>query len=84
MKYDLIKCIITDENMEYFNGSDAIKFIRKLEKVKKFKATQILSLTCHEEKDIVNFIFGSGANMVISKPLSKILIKNKLMEILNF
>ena len=31
---NLIKCVITDENMEYFNGSEAVKLIRQLGKKK--------------------------------------------------
>jgi len=34
-----IKCIFTDENMEYINGSEAIKILRNLEKKKKLNSS---------------------------------------------
>lgn len=74
--YGLIKFIITDENMDYFNGSEAIKFLRKLEYVKSYKKVQIFSLTCHENNQITNTIFDSGADHVLIKPISKEVIKN--------
>ena len=34
---NLIKCILTDENMKYINGSEAIQILKKLEKKNKIK-----------------------------------------------
>lgn len=45
----LIRCIVTDENMEYLNGSEAIKLLRDLERNNKFKNTPIISLTAFED-----------------------------------
>ena len=42
--------------MDYFNGSEAIKFIRKFENLKSHKNTKIISLTCHEDLKIIDFI----------------------------
>lgn len=79
-KYNLIKFIITDENMDYYNGTEAIAFIRKFEKVKKLKNTIILTLTCHEDVHMINYIKKLGADNVLSKPLSKQLLKLYLIE----
>ena len=65
-----IKCVITDENMEYINGSEAIKFIRKLESKFYIHHIPCISVTSHEDKNIIDNIYASGANHVLSKPLN--------------
>lgn len=65
-----IKCIITDENMEFLNGSEAIKFVRNLESKNYLDKIPIISVTSHEDKTIVNNILSCGANHVLSKPLT--------------
>ncbi len=47
-----IACIITDENMEFLNGSDAIKIIRNLEKSNRIKPTKIASFSAFEDQMI--------------------------------
>ena len=66
-----IKCIITDENMEYLNGSEAIKIIRSFEKECKIKNVKIISATSQEDIQFVNNIKNIGADLVMSKPISK-------------
>ena len=66
-----LKCIITDENMDFLNGSEAIKLIRNLERRNRIKHVNIISITCHEDTDIINYILDSGADGVLSKPLTK-------------
>ena len=39
---NLIKCIITDENMEYIKGSEAIRFLRSLVMKNKIKHVKII------------------------------------------
>ena len=70
--------IITDENMEFLNGSEAIRIIRTIEERKKNSQIFIISLTSHEDISIINYIKESGADRVLTKPLSK----NKLKELL--
>ena len=65
-----IKFILTDENMEFLNGSEAIKFIRLLESKNYISHIPCISVTSHEDKVIVNNIYASGANHVLSKPLN--------------
>ena len=66
-----IKLIITDENMEYMNGSQAIKFIREMENDRKILKTTIITSTCFENNISEEYILKSGADLVIKKPLSK-------------
>ncbi len=75
-KIEKIKCIFTDENMDYLNGSEAIKLIRILEKKEKFFHINIISTTCYEDPKQINYILNSGADLVLSKPISKSSIKN--------
>lgn len=70
-KYGLIKCIVTDENMEYFNGSEAISFIRKFEKKKNLIQTKVITMTCHEDYKIYDSIKNSGVDFVLTKPVNK-------------
>jgi DNA-binding NarL/FixJ family response regulator len=65
--------------MDYMNGSDAISFIRRLEKGKNLKPIKIVSLTCHENLSTTNNILNAGADMVLCKPVSK----SKLIDIIN-
>lgn len=74
--YHLIKGLITDENMEYFNGSDAIKFIRKFEKINKKEHINIISLTSQEDIKLVNHLLKDGADKVISKPITISLLRS--------
>jgi len=78
-----IKCILTDENMEFLNGSEAIKFIRKLEAKNYLEKIPIISVTSHEDKTIVNNIISSGANHVLPKPLTVSAMLNTL-KVLDF
>lgn len=68
---DKIKYIITDENMEYLNGSETIRIIRFLESKNVFPKTKIISLSCYEEKNMVNSFLDAGADYVLAKPLIK-------------
>lgn len=80
-KKNLIKLIITDENMDYFNGSEAIKFIRKIEKLKNLPRINIISLSCHEDNLMTGMIIDSGADLILSKPLSRELLKSFMQKI---
>jgi len=72
----MLKGVFTDENMDFFNGTDAIEFIRKLEKAKNYRKTQIVSMTCHEDTMITDYIIKKGADYVVSKPLTKNMLFN--------
>lgn len=73
-----IKLIITDENMNYMQGSSATSILRKLEQIQKIKPLFIVSLTAFMDKENHDYILSNGANIVCVKPLSY----KKLQEIL--
>ena len=77
---NLIKCIITDENMEYINGSEAIEILRKLEKLKKIKHLPIASITAFEDEFSKKKIKNAGADIIFSKPCSEKILKNFFFE----
>lgn len=66
-----LKCIFTDESMEYLNGTDAIRIIRNLERENKISKNIIISVTSFEDQSSKDFIMESGADCIISKPYSK-------------
>jgi len=72
--------IFTDENMDYLNGSEAISLVRLWEKMEKIKKINIISVTCHEDPKIVNQIMSKGADLVLTKPITKSLIKTTLKK----
>ena len=70
-KENAIKCILTDENMYYLNGSDAIRIIRKLEHSNKVNKYHIISITAFDDLGTKQNIMSSGVNEIISKPCTK-------------
>ena len=66
-----ISIVFMDENMEYLNGNETIKIIRKLEKENKFKKTKIVSVTAFSDDQNTEQISKAGADMVITKPIKK-------------
>lgn len=66
-----LRCVFTDENMKYINGSDAIKLIRNLEDNNKINKNIIISMTAYEDENSINLITRAGADFIISKPYSK-------------
>ncbi len=77
-----IKCIITDENMEFMNGSEAIKIIRNLENSNKIKPTKIACCTALEEETIENYNKNTGFDSILPKPCDEVKI-NKFFEDIN-
>lgn len=72
---NIVDYIFTDENMDYLNGSEAIALVRLWEKMNKTKRSYITSITCHEDPKIVNNILSKGADQVLTKPMTKSLVK---------
>lgn len=68
--YD-ISLILTDENMEYMNGSESINILNNLSKKGKIKKTLICSVTAFEDSDTKSKIYSKGISKIFSKPLSK-------------
>ena len=70
-KDNKIKYIFTDENMEYLNGSEAVKLIRKFEESKKIHRYNIISITAFDDEGTRSNILKSGINSILSKPCCK-------------
>lgn len=66
-----VSIIISDENMEYINGSEAFRILRSLEKQQKLPRIFIISLTAFSDEDSKQKIRDSGADLVITKPMTK-------------
>ena len=75
-----LKCIFTDENMEYLNGTDAIRIVRVLEAEHKISSNIIISVTSLEDESSKEYILESGANYIIAKPYSKNQILTALIK----
>ena len=77
---DKIKLIITDENMDYFNGSEMIKFLRKVERLMKLNPIKIASVSSEDDIRHKDYLINCGADFVFSKPLSKSNVKAALLN----
>lgn len=74
-----LKLILIDENMQYLNGSETIRIIRKLESFGKIQKAIIVSITAFSDSHNRNEILCSGANKVYNKPINK----SNLLEVLD-
>jgi CheY-like chemotaxis protein len=66
-----IRIIITDENMDFLNGSEAIKFIRNFEKLKKEAPKILISLSGNEVNSENEYFDKDEINYILNKPFSK-------------
>lgn len=66
-----IKGIFIDENMEYMNGSEAIKIIRKLQSLNKIPKFNIATVTAFEDAVTKGSIMQAGVDQIYPKPFSK-------------
>ncbi len=73
-----IKAILTDENMEYMNGSESIKILKRLESNNKIKKCYYFSITAFEDEATKNNIKSAGIEEILSKPPSKSLVLSLL------
>lgn len=78
---DMIKVIITDENMEYMSGSEAIRIVRTIESRKKNIYRKIICVTCQEDNKILDHIKKSGADYILTKPLLRAKISSIFKDI---
>ncbi len=70
-KENNIKLIFVDEEMQYMNGSEAVRIIRKLEESQKINRYEIISVSAFDDEEMKNKIMESGVNRIISKPCNK-------------
>lgn len=78
----LVKLVLSDESMEYINGSDAFSIIKNLAregKIQYFESLKLVSVTGYDQEEERNQILKKGATNVISKPV-KISVLKELMN----
>lgn len=68
---NLLTAILTDENMEFLNGSDAIKYLKIFESKNKIRKIPIASITAFVDDYTLKMINAAGADRIISKPCEK-------------
>lgn len=68
---NLIKCVFTDECMEYMNGSQTIEIIRTMEQLNKIKKVNIVCITSFEDEYNRELILNKGADYIMEKPCNK-------------
>jgi len=67
-----IKGIFIDENMEYLNGSEAIKIIKRLQNLNKIsKLFKIATVTAFEDAVTKSNILDAGVDEIYQKPIEK-------------
>jgi CheY-like chemotaxis protein len=79
---NLIKCVITDENMEYINGSESIMILRNLERLKKIKSVKVASITAFDDEMTKKKIKDSGPDFIFSKPCKLDILQTFLRDTL--
>ena len=77
---NLIKCIITDENMEFINGSEAVGFLAKLRRRNKIRNVSIIFLSSYEDNYNLTNITDVLDCELMSKPISNRELQSKLEE----
>ena len=65
--------------MEFLNGSEAVRIIRKLEYGNKIQKYPIVSITAFDDPETRKSIMNSGVDSILSKPCTK----NELRKILS-
>lgn len=75
-----IKIIISDENMEFMNGSESFRILRELEKSKKVKKIFLVCLTAFSDDHTLDRIKQLGADLVVCKPLTLQSLNNVFRE----
>jgi signal transduction histidine kinase/CheY-like chemotaxis protein len=66
-----IQCVITDESMDYLNGSFAVSLLRKMQSESKINDFKVICMTSYEDEVTRNTILKAGVNYCISKPCNK-------------
>ena len=74
-----IKCVFADENMNFLNGSDAVKIIRKMEENNKIPYYHLVSVSGLEDNQSRTLLQNSGFDNIIPKPCSY----SEIIKILN-
>ena len=76
-----IKCVFSDECMEYIDGSKAVEILKYLEINKKIKKVYYISNTCYDDEDTRQYILDKGVDFILNKPCSINSIESVLQDI---
>lgn len=79
-----IKIIISDENMEFMNGSESFRILKELEKMKKVRKIFLVCLTAFSDNLTLDSIKRLGADIVVGKPLTLNSLSNIYQEYIDF
>ena len=80
-----IVMIISDENMEYMQGSNSFKILTELENQKKISKVTKITLTAFSDETTIKEIKSKGSDEILNKPLTlknlKVVINNYLTKV---
>jgi len=76
-----IKLIITDENMQFMNGSESLRILKNLEFSGKIKGTKIVVSTTLIDSSMNDYFIKLGVFKVIDKAFEKSKMKQLLQEL---
>lgn len=66
-----VRGMFIDENMEYLNGSETIRIVRKFQSLNKIQKFNIATVTAFEDSVTRSVILQAGVDEILPKPLSK-------------
>jgi len=67
--FNTIKCIFTDEAMDYIDGSRTIELLKHMESNNKIKKILTVSVLNSEDEGLKEIIISRGADHILNKPL---------------
>jgi CheY-like chemotaxis protein len=76
-----ISCIITDEFMNFMNGTDSVKVIKKWFMDKKIGEIPIIFTTAFLDHSNISYIEAQKPNKIINKPVEKTKLLDALKEV---
>jgi len=78
---NLIKCIITDENMEFINGTEAIGFLDRLQRRNKIRSLSVIMLSSYEDNYMKKVNLNESLTCeYMSKPICINQLEKKLLD----
>lgn len=80
-KGNLIKCVITDENMEFINGLEAVQILSNLQRRNKIKKISVLFSSSFEDNYKFSHLFDELNCEFLAKPVNINILDMKLKEI---
>jgi len=76
-----IKCVFSDECMEYVDGSRSFEILRELELYKNLRPVAKVSITSFDDENYKRLILDRGANYLLTKPCSLFSLEKVVKDI---